>query len=46
MGVLVAAHGEGMVERVRALVSESPDVIVDAAPVGLNTNALARFPTW
>lgn len=44
MGVLVAAHGEGMVERVRALASEPPDVIVDAAPVGLNTSAPSALP--
>lgn len=39
MGALVAAHGEGMVERVRALVSEAPDVLLDAAPVNLQARS-------
>ena len=35
MGALVTAHGEGMVERVRALLSGPPDVLLDVAPVNL-----------
>jgi NADPH:quinone reductase-like Zn-dependent oxidoreductase len=44
MGVRVAAHGEGMVERVRALVDQAPDVIVDAAPVNLKAGSLGALP--
>jgi NADPH:quinone reductase-like Zn-dependent oxidoreductase len=41
MGVLVAPHGDGMVERVRALLSEPPDVILDVAPVNLRPGSVA-----
>jgi NADPH:quinone reductase-like Zn-dependent oxidoreductase len=44
MGVSVAAHGEGMVERVRALVSESPDILLDAAPVNLKPGSASALP--
>jgi NADPH:quinone reductase-like Zn-dependent oxidoreductase len=44
MGVLVAAHGEGMVERVRALVSEAPDVLLDTAPVNLKPGSASVLP--
>lgn len=44
MGVLVAAHGDGMVERVRVLVDKSPDVIVDVAPVNLKAHAASALP--
>lgn len=44
MGVLVAAHGEGMVERVRGLVSDVPDVILDVAPVNLKPGAAGALP--
>lgn len=44
MGVRVAAHGEGMVERVRALVDQAPDVIVDAAPVNLKAGSVGALP--
>lgn len=43
MGVLVAAHGSGMVERVRAL-GLAPDLVVDAAPVGLNVGSPSALP--
>jgi NADPH:quinone reductase-like Zn-dependent oxidoreductase len=39
MGALVTAHGEGMVERVRTLVSEAPDIVLDVAPVNLQARA-------
>jgi NADPH:quinone reductase-like Zn-dependent oxidoreductase len=39
MGALVAAHGQGMVERVRALVGEAPDVLLDTAPVNLQARS-------
>lgn len=44
MGVLVAAHGEGMVERVGALIGNAPDVIVDAAPANLSAGAVSALP--
>ncbi|MGS0896627.1 NADP-dependent oxidoreductase [Burkholderia stagnalis] len=44
MGVLVAAHGDGMVERVRALVGEAPDVVVDASPVNLKAGSASALP--
>lgn len=44
MGVLVAAHGEGMVERVRALVGDAPDVLLDAAPVNLKAGSASALP--
>jgi NADPH:quinone reductase-like Zn-dependent oxidoreductase len=43
MGVLVTAHGEGMVGRVHALLGEAPDVVVDAAPVNLKTGAASAL---
>jgi NADPH:quinone reductase-like Zn-dependent oxidoreductase len=43
MGALVAAHGDGMVERVRALVSEAPDVLLDAAPVNLQARSASAL---
>jgi NADPH:quinone reductase-like Zn-dependent oxidoreductase len=39
MGAMVAAHGDGMVERVRALVSEAPDIVLDTAPVNLQARS-------
>ncbi len=44
LGALVVAHGEGVVERVRALVSEAPDVLVDAAPVNLQSRYAGALP--
>ena len=44
IGVLVAAHGDGMVARVRALISEAPDVLVDAAPVNLQAGSASALP--
>ncbi|PCE23964.1 alcohol dehydrogenase [Paraburkholderia acidicola] len=44
MGVLVVAHGDGVVERVRALVSEAPDVLVDVAPVNLKAGSVSALP--
>jgi NADPH:quinone reductase-like Zn-dependent oxidoreductase len=44
MGVLVAAHGDGMVERVRALVSEAPDLLLDTAPVNLRPGSASALP--
>lgn len=35
LGAEVTAHGEGMVERVRALIGGVPDLVFDAAPVNL-----------
>ncbi len=44
MDALVTAHGEGMVERVRALVSEAPDVVIDASPVNLQPGIASALP--
>ena len=44
MGALVAAHGEGMAERVRALVSEAPDVLLDVTPVNLKPGSASALP--
>jgi NADPH:quinone reductase-like Zn-dependent oxidoreductase len=44
MGAIVAAHGAGMVERVRALVGEAPDIIVDTAPVNLQSHVTSALP--
>ncbi|HEY4305357.1 MAG TPA: NADP-dependent oxidoreductase [Gemmatimonadaceae bacterium] len=44
MGVLVTAHGDGMVERVRALASEPPAVVIDAAPVNLRASSVSVLP--
>jgi NADPH:quinone reductase-like Zn-dependent oxidoreductase len=41
MGALVVAHGEGTVERVHALLSEPPDVLLDVAPVNLRPGSVA-----
>jgi len=35
LGAAVTAHGEGMVERVRAIAGGAPDLIFDAAPVNM-----------
>ena len=35
LGATVTGHGEGMVQRVRALAGDPPDLIFDAAPVNL-----------
>ncbi|OPA86136.1 alcohol dehydrogenase [Pseudomonas fluorescens] len=43
MGVPVAAHGDGMVERVRALVYEAPDVVLDTAPVNLQARSASTL---
>ncbi|EIC83103.1 NADP-dependent oxidoreductase [Serratia sp. M24T3] len=39
MGVLVVGYGDGMVERVRALPSDAPDVLLDTAPVNLQARS-------
>jgi NADPH:quinone reductase-like Zn-dependent oxidoreductase len=44
MGALVAAHGDGMVARVRALIDEAPNVVVDAAPVNLQSYFTSALP--
>lgn len=44
MGALVAPHGEGMVERVRALLSEPPDILLDAAPANLHPGFTSALP--
>ncbi|MCQ9156189.1 NADP-dependent oxidoreductase [Acidomonas methanolica] len=44
MGALVTAHGEGMVGRVRALVGETPDVLLDASPANLHSHAASALP--
>ena len=44
MGALVVAHGEGMVERVHALISEPPDVLVDVAPANLHPGFASALP--
>lgn len=44
MGALVTAHGEGMVGRVRALAGEAPAIIVDTAPVNLQSHATSALP--
>jgi NADPH:quinone reductase-like Zn-dependent oxidoreductase len=41
MGASVVAHGDGMVERVRAVLSEPPDILLDVAPVNLQPGAVA-----
>jgi NADPH:quinone reductase-like Zn-dependent oxidoreductase len=35
MGALVVAHGDGVVERIHALGSVAPDIVLDTAPVNL-----------
>ncbi len=35
LGAEVTAHGEGMVERVRAIAGRAPDLVFDAAPVNM-----------
>jgi NADPH:quinone reductase-like Zn-dependent oxidoreductase len=44
MGALVAAHGAGMVDRVRALVGEAPDLIIDTAPANLQSHVTSALP--
>jgi len=44
MGALVTAHGDGLVERVRGLVSEAPNVIIDTAPVNLQSHSASALP--
>lgn len=44
MGAQVTSHGEGMVERVRALAAEAPDVIVDASPANLRSHLASALP--
>jgi NADPH:quinone reductase-like Zn-dependent oxidoreductase len=44
MGALVAARCQGMPERVRALVSEAPDVLLDTAPVNLQPGSASALP--
>lgn len=39
MGARVAAHGDGMVDRVRALLDRSPDIVLDTAPVNLKARS-------
>jgi NADPH:quinone reductase-like Zn-dependent oxidoreductase len=39
MGALVTPHGDGLVERIRSLVPEVPDVIIDTAPVNLHSHS-------
>lgn len=41
MGVVVVPHGEGVVERVRALGGAAPDLLLDVAPVNLRPGAVA-----
>lgn len=44
MGALVVAHGDGMVERVRAIVDAAPDVILDTAPANLHAAYVSVLP--
>lgn len=44
MGAFVTAHGDGMVERVKGLVAEAPDAIVDASPANLDSHAVSALP--
>lgn len=38
------AHGEGVVERVSALISKAPDIILDAAPANLQSHFASALP--
>jgi len=44
MGVLVTAHGDGMVERLRTLAADVPAVVLNAAPVNLNGVSASALP--
>lgn len=44
MGALVTAHGEGMVERVRRLSHETPDILLDASPANLHSHSVSALP--
>ena len=44
MGALVTAHGEGLVERVRAIDGEMPDILLDASPANLHSHAASALP--
>ncbi|SKB74350.1 NADP-dependent oxidoreductase [Luteibacter sp. 22Crub2.1] len=43
MGATVVAHGNGMVDRVRAL-GQRPDVILDTAPINLKPGSVGALP--
>ncbi|NIJ37696.1 NADPH:quinone reductase-like Zn-dependent oxidoreductase [Sphingopyxis panaciterrae] len=43
-GAVVTPHGEGVIERVRALVSETPDIVLDAAPANLRPDFVSALP--
>lgn len=44
MGATVTAHGEGMVERLRALLPQPPDAVIDVAPVNLQPGSTSALP--
>jgi NADPH:quinone reductase-like Zn-dependent oxidoreductase len=44
MGVTVVAHGDGMVDRVRALAGQPPDVVFDTAPINLKPGSVGALP--
>lgn len=44
MGATVVAHGDGMVDRVRALAGQSPDVVLDTAPINLKPGSVGALP--
>jgi NADPH:quinone reductase-like Zn-dependent oxidoreductase len=44
LGATVVAHGDGMKERVRAVSSAPPDVVVDVAPINLQPGTVGVLP--
>lgn len=44
MGAMVVAHGEGLPGRVRQAICNTPDVVIDVAPVNLKSGTVSALP--